>query len=176
MPYIVALIGLIAGAYFWMSRARNVGHAAQDLVGVAQDVMSAARRFGFRRRYNEHPVDSLQDPDVAIAGAALAFLDLAGLPTSEQQDALLLSLQSRLDHDKAKAEEAMILGRWLVTECGGPDAALKRFSRKLAKTKGAEALTPLMSVIKDVSAAGRTDLSPRQREALDDVARAFRLG
>lgn len=74
MPYIVAILGLIAGGYFWMNRVRNVSNAAQDLVGVAQDVMSAARRFGFRRRYNEHPVDSLQDPDVAIAGAGLAFL------------------------------------------------------------------------------------------------------
>lgn len=176
MPYIVALIGLIAGAYFWMNRARNVSHAAQDLVGVAQDVMSAARRFGFRRRYNEHPVDSLQDPDVAIAGAGLAFMDLAGLPTAEQQDALLLSLQSRLDHDRAKAEEAMILGRWLITECGGPDAALKRFPKRLVKMKGTEALQPLMNVIKDVGAAGRGDLSPRQRDALDDISRAFRLG
>jgi len=105
MPYIVAILGLIAGGYFWINRARNVSNAAQDLVGVAQDVMSAARRFGFRRRYNEHPVDSLQDPDVAIAGAGLAFMDLAGLPTSEQRDALLLSLQSRLDHDRAKADD-----------------------------------------------------------------------
>ena len=139
--------------------------------------MSAARRFGFRRRYNEHPVDSLQDADVAIAGAGLAFLDLAGLPTAEQQDALLVSLQSRLGHDKAKAEEAMILGRWLATECGGADAALKRFSRRLVRMKGAEALQPLMQVIGDVAASGRDGaLSPRQKEALEEISRNFRLG
>jgi hypothetical protein len=177
MPYIVALLGLIAGAYFWMNRARAAGMAAQDLAGVAQDVMSAARRFGFRRRYNEHPVDSLQDADVAIAGAGLAFLDLTGLPSSEQQDALLVSLQSRLGHDRQKAEEAMILGRWLVTECGGPDAALKRFTRRLIKLKGNGALQPLLEVLKDVAAAGRDGaLSTRQKEALEEIARSFRLG
>lgn len=177
MPYLIALLGLIGGAVIWYYRMKAAGQAAQDLAGVAQDVMSAARRFGFRRRYNEHPVDSLQDADVAIAGAGLAFLDLAGLPTAEQQDALLVSLQSRLGHDRAKAEEAMILGRWLVAECGGPDAALKRFSRKLLKMKGASALKPLLQVVKDVAAAGRDGaLSPRQREALDEIARAFKLG
>ena len=177
MPYLIALLGLIGGAVIWYYRMKAAGQAAQDLAGVAQDVMSAARRFGFRRRYNEHPVDSLQDADVAIAGAGLAFLDLAGLPTAEQQDSLLVSLQSRLGHDRAKAEEAMILGRWLVAECGGPDAALKRFSRKLLKMKGASALEPLLQVVRDVAAAGRDGaLSPRQREALDEIARAFKLG
>lgn len=68
MPYVIALLGLIAGAWLWMSRARAAGMAAQDLAGMAQDVISAARRFGFRRRYDEHPVDSLQDADVAAAG------------------------------------------------------------------------------------------------------------
>jgi hypothetical protein len=176
MPYIIAILGLLAGAYFWLNRARAASQAAQDLVGVAQDVMSAARRFGFRRRYNEHPVDSLQDPDVAVAGAGLAFMDLAGLPTAEQQDALLISLQSRLGHDKAKAEEAMILGRWLISECGGAEAALKRFAKRLVKMKGTPALQPLMEVIKDVTAAGKGDLSARQKEALEDIARSFRLG
>lgn len=176
MPYIVAILGLLAGAYFWINRAKATTNAAQDLVGVAQDVMSAARRFGFRRRYNEHPVDSLQDPDVAIAGAGLAFLDMTGLPTAEQQDALRISLQSRLGHDPAKAEEAMILGRWLVTECGGPGAALKRFSRRLVKMQGNAALQPLMEVLKDVAAARGAQLSPLQRDALEEIARAFKLG
>lgn len=80
-----------------------------------------------------------------------------------------------MDHDRAKAEEALILGRWLITECGGPEAALKRFSKRLVKMKGAEILQPLMAVIKDVTAASRTDLTPRQREALEDITRAFRL-
>ncbi|GAB1364114.1 hypothetical protein MASR1M32_33500 [Rhodobacter sp.] len=177
MPFVIALLGLIGGALFWYYRMRAAGQAAQDLAGVAQDVMSAARRFGFRRRYNEHPVDSLQDSDVAVAGAGLAFLDLAGLPTAEQQDTLLVSLQSRLGHDRPKAEEAMILGRWLISECGGPDAALKRFTRRLVKLKGNAALQPLMEVVKDVAASGRDGaLSTRQKEALEEISRAFRLG
>ena len=72
MPYIIALLGLLAGAYFWMMRARAAADAARDLTGVARDVMAAARRFGFRRKLNTHPVESLEEPDVAIAGAGIA--------------------------------------------------------------------------------------------------------
>ena len=114
---------------------------------------------------------------MAIAGAGLAFLDLAGLPAAEQQDALMVSLQSRLGHDRAKAEEAMILGRWLISECGGPDAAPKRFTRRLVKLKGNAALQLLMEVVKDVAASGRDGaLSTWQKEALEEISRAFRLG
>ena len=60
MPYIIAQLGFLAGAYFWMIRARAAADAARDLTGVAQDVMAAARRFGFRRRLNTHPVESLE--------------------------------------------------------------------------------------------------------------------
>lgn len=176
MPVLIALLGIIATAAIWYWRAKAAGQAAQDLAGVAQDVISAARRFGFRRRYNEHPVESLQDGDVAIAGAGLAFLELSGLPTAEQQDALMISLQRHLGYDRAKADEAVILGRWLINESNGAEPALKRLTKRVWKLKGAEGFTPLMQVIKDVSTASRDgQLSPRQREALDDVARQFRV-
>lgn len=176
MPYLIALFGLVIGAYFWMQRARMAAEATQDLAGMAQDVMAAARRFGFRRRYNQHPVDSLDDADVAIAGAGVAFLELAGLPSTEQQDRLIVGLQHHLGQSRHKAEEAAILGRWLVHESGGAQPGLDRLTRRLYKLKGAQGFQPLMSVLKDVAASSRDgSLSVRQREALDEIARLFRI-
>lgn len=177
MPVLLGLIGILGAALIWYWRVRAAGQAAQDLAGAAQDVLSAARRFGFRRRYNEHPVDSLEDGNVAIAGIGLAFLELSGLPTAAQQDALLISIQRHLGHDPARAEEATILGRWLIGECGGPAPALTRLTKRLYKLRRAEGLQPLMQVLNDVAAASRDgSLAPRQREALDEVARLFKLG
>jgi hypothetical protein len=176
MPYLIALFGLIVGAYFWVQRARNAADAANELVGVAQDVMAAARRFGFRRRHDLHPVESLDDPDVAIAGAGIAFLELGGLPTAEQQDKLIVSLQSHLGQSHNKAEEAVILGRWLVAESGGAQQGLERLTRRLYKLRGNQTFQPLMAVLKDVAAAGRDGaVSSRQREALDEIAVLFRI-
>jgi hypothetical protein len=176
MPYLIALFGLIVGAYFWVQRARNAADAANELVGVAQDVMAAARRFGFRRRHDLHPVESLDDPDVAIAGAGIAFLELGGLPTAEQQDKLIVSLQSHLGQSHNKAEEAVILGRWLVAESGGAQQGLERLTRRLYKLRGNQTFQPLMAVLKDVAAAGRDGaVSARQREALEEIAVLFRI-
>lgn len=176
MPYLIALFGLVIGAYFWIQRARMAAEATQDLVGVAQDVMAAARRFGFRRRHNLHPVESLEDPDVAIAGAGVAFLELGGLPSAEQQDKLIASLQSHLGQSHNKAEEAAILGRWLVAESGGAQPGLDRLARRLYKLRGGQSFQPLMAVLKDIAAASRDGtVSVRQREALDEIARLYRI-
>jgi hypothetical protein len=176
MPYLIALVGLIVGAYLWIQRARMAAEATHELAGVAQDVLAAAKRFGFRRKLNLHPVESLEDPDVAIAGAGVAFLELGGLPTAEQQDKLIASLQSHLGQSQNKAEEAAILGRWLVAESGGALPGLERLTRRLYKLRGAPSFQPLMSVLKDVAAAGRDGaVSARQREALEEIARLFRI-
>jgi hypothetical protein len=176
MPYLIALIGLVVGAYFWVQRARMAAEATNELMGVAQDVMAAARRFGFRRKLNLHPVESLEDPDVGIAGAGIAFLELGGLPTADQQDKLIVSLQSHLGQSHNKAEEALILGRWLVAESGGAQQGLERLTRRLYKLRGHQVFQPLMAVLKDVAAAGRDGtVSARQREALEEIAVLFRI-
>ncbi|NJM82824.1 MAG: hypothetical protein HC844_10255 [Tabrizicola sp.] len=175
MPYIIALLGLIGAAYLFVMRARMAADAARELTGVAQDVLSAARRFGFRRKLNSHPVESLEEPDVAIAAAGIAFLELGGLPTAEQQDALVRSLQSHLGQSYDRAEESVVLGRWLVTESGGASPGLTRLTRRLHKMKGTASFEPLMAVLRDVAAAGRGGMSVKQKEAIDEIGRLYRI-
>ncbi|MGL5009083.1 MAG: hypothetical protein ACRC6I_04325 [Paracoccaceae bacterium] len=175
MPFLLGLLGLIAAAYFWAMRARNAADMTRDLAGVASDVAAAARRFGFRRRGNTHPVESLDDADVAVAGAGIAFLELGGLPSTEAQDALVRSLQSRLEMAHDKAQEALILGRWLVTESQGAQPGFTRLVRKLMKMKGQAGFEPLMAVLRDVVDAAGGTLSPQQGDALDEVKYIYRL-
>jgi hypothetical protein len=136
--------------------------------------MAAARRFGFRRCYNEPPVESLEEPDVAIGCAGMAFLELGGLPSTEQQDRLISRLQTRLGQSQGKAEEAVVLGRWLTTECGGAQPGLARLTRRLYKLRWADSFQPMMAVLKDVAASARDgSVSTRQREALEEIARLY---
>lgn len=175
MPFIIGLLGLVAAAYFWANRARDAARLTNDLAGVASDVMAAARRFGFSRKLNLHPVESVDDPQLATAGLGLAFLELDGLPSVEQHAALTRSLQSHpgLSHDKA--QEALILARWLLSESGGAAPGFTRLLRRLFKLQGRDALTALMAVLNDTAQSGHTGLSLKQKEALEEVTQTFRL-
>ncbi|WP_291240728.1 hypothetical protein [Gemmobacter sp.] len=175
MPVILAILAAAAGLIYWMMRARAAGHAAQDLVDMAGDLAAAARRFGFRRQAGRHPVEALEEPDVAVAGLGMAMMELGGLPTQEQQNALLVSLQHHLGYDLQKAQEAQILGRWLMMQCGGPMPGFSRLARRLAKLGGPEVFDPCMAVLRDVIAAQPAGISPQQKEALAELALAFKL-
>lgn len=176
MHIVVGVLALIGIAYFWMVRMRAAAEMTQELAGVAGDVVNAARRFGFRRKHNQHPVDAVDEPKLAIGGAGLAFLELSGLPNSDQHDALLRGLQSHLGLSLKDAEEAAILGRWLVSESGGAEPGFARLTRRLRKIAPQEGFEPLMGVLNDVAGAARDGLSEKQKEALQEVTRAFRLG
>lgn len=169
------LLGILAAAgalYFWLNRARDAAHATRELTDMATDVLGAARRFGFRRRADQHPVESIDDPRLAGAALATAFLEMGKFPTEEQKQTLLRSVQSTYGMDKAAADEALILGHWLVSECGTIDAAVSRLGKKLLRRGGQEALDPVLSMVKEF--VGDAGLSEKQSDALQELARVFR--
>ena len=175
MPILIAIATIAVGVYFFIIRTRNAAHIAGELADVAGDIAGAARRFGFRRRANVHPVESIEDPNLAIGAIASAFAELDDYPTREQQDTLSRALQSELNLSLTDAEENMILGRWFTNECGGPAPAIARLSRKLYKLQGADAIPALMAILQQVAQANSTEMSDRQTTALADIKRAFHL-
>ncbi len=172
MPFILSLIAIAGAAYFWFNRARNAKDAAVDILDAANDVRLAARRFGFKRRTNGHPVDDINEPEVAIATIATAFLELDDLPTQNQRDQLAVQLQYQLNQSPKDAEELMVLGRWLMQQCGHPDAAISRVTRRLYKFDGVHSVEPLMTILKNL--AGE-NLSDSQSDCITDITHAFRL-
>ena len=171
MHIVIAVAGIATAIYLIVIRARNAAEITHELMDVADDVRAAARRLGFRRNKALHPVDAIEDPNTAAATVAMAYLELHGLPTEETRNALSRSLQSSLEVPMTEAEELMILGRWMVNECQGPAPAIARASKRLfTLTKGD--IGPLLTILTAISS---DPLSDRQRDALDDIKRAFRI-
>lgn len=174
MPYLIGFVTMVIAAYFWAQRARNARHVATDIADMAGDVLSAARRFGFRRKADIHPVEALEEPKLAIAGAGIAFLEIGALPSTEQHQALTSALARHLSMNLPDAEEALIMGRWLSQQSGGGASAFTRLLKRLYRLQGADAFGPLMAVLGDAaSAAG--NLTALQKDALAEVKAQFRL-
>lgn len=173
MPVIIAFLGLIMAAGVWAWRIRAATRVSRDLAEMAGDVLSAARRLGFNRRLNLHPVESVDDPALAISGLGIAFLELSSLPTAEQQKLLTQSIARNCNESQTRAEELLIVGRWLVSECKGPQNAIPRLTKRLYQLDKT-AFQPLLAVLNDVGQAGG-GLSPRQRDALEEVSRGMKL-
>jgi len=175
MPFIIGILGIIVTAYFWANRARNAGNVARDLVDMAGDVRLAARRFGFSRQANVHPVESIEDPNIAAAAIADAFVALDDMPSKDQQQLMMIQLRSVLRVDQETAQELLVLGTWLVNECGGPMPAITRITKKLYKLENATALEPLTQILTGIKNAEGSEMSQRQQEAFDEIKTILRV-
>ncbi len=175
MHIVLMILSLAGAAFFWMYRIRAAKEMAGELVDMVGDVRAAARRFGFNRRKNIHPVDSIETPELAIGGVAVAFFNLDGLTTQETVDALEKSIADTLVLGPEGAQEVVVLGRWFASECGTPNAAITRMARKLHKLGHPDSLTQLMQVLNGTMTATDSPLSQRQSEALDDIKQAFHI-
>jgi len=175
MPFIIGLVGIIVAAYFWANRIRNAGNVARDIADMAGDVRLAARRFGFARQANVHPVESIEEPNIAAAAIADAFVALDDMPSKDQQQIMLVQLRSVLRVNQEEAEELLVLGTWLVNECGGPMQAITRITKKLYKLEGSDALTPMLQILEGIKMAEETEMSVRQSEAVGEIKTILRV-
>ncbi len=173
MHILIGLITLIGGIAFWIYRARMAANAASEIADIAGTVVGAARRFGFRRRHDMHPVDCIDDATLAAGALTVAFLDLGPAQTEEIRKAHLLALQQHFAIEKVEAEELLVMGHWLVNECNGPAPATTRLGKRLMKLTGSHALDAPLKVINDVAGASG-GLIDSQRDALHDLRTIFR--
>ena len=171
MHIVLAVIGIVTAVYFFVIRARNAAEMTNELLDVADDVRAAARRFGFRRNKEMHPVEAIEDPNTAAATLATAYMELHGLPSEDTRQTLNLALQSKLEIPKNEADDLMVLARWLMNQCNGPQPAISRSARKLYKLVGKD-IGPMMEILDAISTE---TLSEQQKDALDDVRNAFKL-
>ncbi len=173
MPFLVMILGALAAAGVWYWRINNARDAIGDIADMANDVRLAARRFGFRRRNNVHPADSIDDARLAGAGIVVAVAELQGPLTQEQIDTLIIQAQSKFDTDQQEAREIVTFGRWIAQQCGTKDEAVRRLSKRLRGLAGASALPDLEAMIEAVAGS---NLDERAEDAVGTIRRLLSAG
>ncbi|EBA12797.1 hypothetical protein [Roseobacter sp. CCS2] len=171
MPIIILILGALGGALYWWIRQnpRDAVHVAQDAVTTARN---APRKLAFRRQHNAHPVEGIDDPNIAICALAQAFLELDDLPTLDQRKQLTVLLRAKMRLSAKDTEEMEVLGRWLVGQCQTPDAAVSRLSRRLYKINGDVSWDLLQDVLTGLVS---DELSHAQIDAISDIKRALHI-
>ena len=170
MPVLIAILAAVGAAiwYYVRSNPRDAIDTAGDLITTARN---APRRLAFRRQTKEHPVEGIDDPAIAIAGIAQAFIELDDLPTKELRDRLHVLLRSKLRLSEEEAQEIQVLARWLQEQCGGATPAVPRLARRLRKIDGEAHWDTLTDMLGDLAGDG---LSSAQEAAIEDIRIAFR--
>lgn len=165
------ILAAVGGAIWWWVRnnPREALNTAQD---VATTLKNAPRKLAFRSVANAHPVEGIDDERIAICAIAQSFIELDDLPTSEQRQQLHVLLRSKLRCSEEEAQEMEVLGRWLMTQCNGPDGAVGRLGRRLRKIDSGTSWDRLQEVLMPLAGDA---LSRSQIEAIADLKTALRV-
>ena len=170
MPIIILIFTAVGGAIWWWVR-NNPREALSVAADAATTLRNAPRRIAFRRQTNAHPVEGIDDPRIAICAIAQSFIELDDLPTQEQRQKLHVLVRTKLRCDGEEAEEMEVLGRWLMTQCGGAASAIPRLGKRLFKIDGTASWDLLQDVLGSLVEG---ELSSAQVSAIEDLRVAFK--
>lgn len=169
MPILIAIITIAGAAWFWFNRARNARDAIHGIADLAGDAASAARRFSYKRRANEHPADGVDD--VRVAGASLLYLAAIedGALSQAEEHEILRQVQNGYGVMLDDARELLSLARWLADQ-RAPDEMIRRLVRKAVALGGRDDTARLVAMLEELKKTGNQsgveDVQHRLAQAL----------
>lgn len=173
MHILLGLLGALGAAMVWYWRMKMAREAAGELVGAANDVRLAIRRFGYKRRHKTHPADCVDDARLAAAGivAAIAGMDA---PLSQREiDRLTAEAGAVFGVAPAEAVDIAAFGRWVAGQCNSPEEAVRRLTRVVRDKAGVEAGPDLLAMAEAVSTADGAPMDTREADALAAIRRGL---
>ena len=171
MPIILAVIAALGGAYIWYLRAQAAKDAAETLADAANDVRLAARRFGFRRKTNVHPIDAVEDAQLLIVGITAAMAQLDRAWNTDLQKRLAIGAQKVLRVDSEEAAEMVVFGQWLADQSADGEEAVRRMAKRLRGMGQAEARVQLGEMLAFAVADADGAFSDRVVDAIGTLNR-----
>jgi len=172
MGFVAMLMALAAGVGIWMYRARNAADAAQSVFEMASDAKAAARRFGYRRKNNKSPLDTVDDPRLSAAGMLVAIAKLDGDISRDQVERITRECIETFEVGAAEGADMTAIGRWLSQQ-GEPEEVLRRLARSMRGSLDADRLESLYGMLERVASVEGGEVSERQTSAIEMVRRTF---
>lgn len=153
MHILLAILGILAAASFWMYRIHHAANAANALLNAAQDVQSAARRFGYKLRNKQHPVDGIDDPRVSATAVLVLIAKTEDGVSKTAQAAIEEQLQTVFQMRPSDTQEMYFLAKWLAGQSQNPSDMTRRLIRRTLMLGGRDTLPDLIRMVRTVGEA-----------------------
>jgi hypothetical protein len=113
MPFILMILGAIAGAGFWWWRLKAMGEAASEIHDAAGKVIGKYRRNKFRKKVEDSPLTAVEDPRAAAVVMMMAIVQEEG-PLDEVSEAAIRREVAETIGE-SDPTELMIFSKWAVS-------------------------------------------------------------
>lgn len=127
MPILLAVIGALGAAAFWYYRLRDVGHAAGEIVDVAQRARGAYRRKKFRNKAESSPIEAVEDPAAAAVAMLIGLASERGSLSIPAEEAIKAEMQHVMG--LPNIVETFTFAKWVAGHATDPNTLSLKFSK-----------------------------------------------
>lgn len=173
MHILIGVITLAGALAIWYWRFKMAREAGGELLNAADDLRASVRRLMYKQKHNKHPADSIDDARLAASGIAVAVATMDAPLSQAEIGALTDSAKRTFAVTSQEADDIVAFGRWIADQCGTQGEAVRRLSKALLRTAGADAGPDMLRMINDVATADGRALSETERDAMDTVRRTL---
>jgi uncharacterized tellurite resistance protein B-like protein len=166
---LLAALGILAAAAFWIYRIRQTADSTHVVLDAAQDVKAAARRFGFQTRANQHPSEGTDDPRVTAAALLVLVAETDGGISRAEQTAILKQLQIVFQMSGSDADELYTFAKWLASQSSSPDDMIRRVIKRTVDLGGRDTLPDLISMVRAVGEADTATITDDTAQVIEKL-------
>ena len=166
---ILGIIGTAIGvvlALMW--RLNSAATAVRGLADTAEDARGFWRRWMWRSRLANDPLQLIKDPREAASAMMAAVAEADGAMTEREQAAMLAEMRGHFETTETHVQELLARGRWAVRDVRDLDRCLARLNRQLEDDHRED----ILGMLDRVAAANGT-VAPEVAASLDRFRKAL---
>ncbi|CTQ54072.1 Tellurite resistance protein TerB [Roseibium album] len=153
MHTLLAALGILAAAAFWIYRNRQSVDSPQDVSDAPQDLKAAALKFGYRPYPDQHASECVDDPRITGAAVLVLVAETDGGISTAEQVAILQKLQTVFQMSGSDADELFMFAKWLASQNNNPDDMIQRLIRRTVDLGGRDILPDMIAMVRAVGEA-----------------------
>jgi uncharacterized tellurite resistance protein B-like protein len=160
MQILLGLLAVLGGAAFWYWRLKAVKEATDDVTDMAGRAWGKWKRYKFRKKVEDSPVEAVDDP---VAAAVILMMAVAS-----EEHPLTQTAEVAIRKEVAKTigiadpTEVMVFGKWVASHVEDANNVSLRYAKLWMRDLSEGEREDLVQMVRRVAAADG-EVSARQQ-------------
>ncbi|NJM29735.1 MAG: hypothetical protein HC855_06215 [Rhizobiales bacterium] len=163
MHIILGVLAILGGLAFWWWRMKAVSEAASEVTDVAGRAWGKYKRYKFRKKVEDSPVEAVDDPVAAAAVMMIALVKEEGPLTPQAEEAIRMEATAVMQVDDPT--ELMVFSKWVADHVSDANNVSLRYAKLWAGALSRDERLELVEMVeRAVSAVA--PVTPNQRNKI----------
>lgn len=151
MHIVLGFLALLGGAAFWWWRMKMIGEAANEITDAAGRAVGKYKRYKFRKKVEDSPLEAVDDPLAAAVVMMMAVARESGPLLETTERAIARELKSVMHVQDPT--EVMVFAKWVAGHVTDSNNVSTRYAKLWLTQLNRDERQDFLSAVERVAAA-----------------------